>query len=77
MANVCIVFEKLDRVTINETRKGKIRPGYERINVHMVFDINMDGNITIKARLVAEGHKTAPPSLITYSSVVSKESVRI
>ena len=66
MANVRIVFEKLDRVTINETRKGKIRPGYERINVHMVFDINMDGHITIKARLVAKGHKTAPPSLNTY-----------
>ena len=61
MANVRIVFEKLDRVTINETRKGKIRPGYERINVHMVFDINMDGNINIKARLVADGHTTATP----------------
>ena len=41
--NVCIAFEKLDGLTPNEMRKGKIKPGYEHINVHMIFDINMDG----------------------------------
>jgi Reverse transcriptase (RNA-dependent DNA polymerase) len=41
----------------------------------MVFDIKMD--FTHKARLVAGGHVTDPPSSITYSSVVSRESVRI
>ena len=58
-------------------RKGKIKPGYEHVNVHMVFDIKMYGNFTRKSRLVAEGHTTAPPSSIAYSSVVSRESVRI
>ena len=42
----------------------------------MIFDINMDGKFIIKKILVANGHTTAPPSSITYSSVVSRESVR-
>ena len=45
--------------------------------MHMIFDINMDGNFTRKARLVADGHTTAPLSSIIYSSVVYRESVRI
>lgn len=32
---------------------------------------------TRKACLVAGGHKTAPPTQLTYSSVVSRESVRM
>ena len=43
----------------------------------MIFDIKMNGNFTRKARLVADGHTIAMPSSITYSSVVSRESVRI
>ena len=54
-----------------------IKPGYEHANMHMIFDINMDGNLTRKSRFLADGHTTAPPSSITYSSVVSRESVRI
>ena len=45
--------------------------------MHMIFGINMNGNFTRKSRLVADGHTTVPPSSITYSSVVSRESVRI
>ena len=45
--------------------------------MHMIFDIKMGGKFTIKSRLVADGHTIAPPSSITYSSVVSRESVRI
>ena len=33
IANVCIPFGKLDGVTPDDTRKGKIRPGYEHVNV--------------------------------------------
>jgi hypothetical protein len=43
----------------------------------MIFDIKMDGNFTRKARLVAGGHTTVAPASITYSSVVSRESVRL
>jgi hypothetical protein len=41
----------------------------------MVFDIKMD--FTRKARYVAGGNMTEPPAETTYSSVVSRESVRI
>ena len=75
--NVCIAFEKLDGLTPNEMRKGKIKPGYEHINVHMIFDIKMGGEFTRKSILVANVHTTAPPTSIKYSSIVSKESVRI
>ena len=77
MTNVRIEFEKLYGVKPDEMRKGKIKPGYENVNVHMIFGIKMDGKFTRKARLVADGHTTAPPPSITYSSVVSRESVRI
>ena len=43
MENVYIAFEKLDGVTYGDTKKVKIRPGYENVNFHMIFDINMDG----------------------------------
>mmetsp|Transcript_25131 Transcript_25131/g.35990 ORF Transcript_25131/g.35990 Transcript_25131/m.35990 type:complete len:379 (-) Transcript_25131:1183-2319(-) len=50
-------------------------PGYQFIPHNIIFEIKMD--FTRKARLVAGGHKTAPPTELTYSSVVSRESVRI
>jgi hypothetical protein len=37
----------------------------------------MDGKFTRKARFVAGGHMTEPPSSMTYSTVVTRESVRI
>ena len=43
----------------------------------MIFDVKLGENFRRKARLVAGGHTTDPPSSITYSSVVSRESVRI
>ena len=43
--NVRIAFEKLDGVTSDETRKGKIQPGYNHINVHMIFDIRWIGSL--------------------------------
>ena len=41
----------------------------------MIFDIKID--FTGKAHLVAGGHMTDTPASLTYSSVVSRESVRI
>ena len=49
--------------------------GYQYIKCHMIFDIKFD--FTRKARFVAGGHLTKPPASLTYSSVVSQESVRI
>jgi hypothetical protein len=41
----------------------------------MNFEVKMD--FTRKARFVAGGHMTDPPTEITYSSVVSRDSIRI
>ena len=34
-------------------------------------------NFRQKARLVADGHLTEPPALVTYSTVVARDSIRI
>ena len=77
MTNIIITFDKLDGVTLDETRKGNIKPGYEHVNLHMIFDINMDGRFTRTEILVSDCPTTASPSSITYSSVVSRQSVKI
>jgi len=50
-------------------------PGYKQIPGHIVWDVKMD--FTHKACYVAGGHQTNPPKVLTCSSVVSRESVRI
>jgi Reverse transcriptase (RNA-dependent DNA polymerase) len=45
------------------------------ITCHMIFDIKPD--LTRKARFVAGGHMTDPPSESVYSSVVTRDSIRI
>jgi len=47
----------------------------KRIPCHLIFDIKMD--FTRKARFVAGGYVTDPPSSITFASVVSRDSVRL
>jgi hypothetical protein len=53
----------------------KVTNGYKKIDCHMVFDIKVD--LTRKARLVVAGHQTEIPKESVYSSVVSRDSVRI
>jgi hypothetical protein len=43
----------------------------------MIFDIKMGENFRRKARMVADGHQTETPAALTYSSVVSRDSVQI
>ena len=62
-------FRKLDN--------GEIFPiGYQRVNCHMIFDVEME-EFRKKARLVVVGHVTDPPATITYGSVVSMETLMI
>eukprot|EP00978_Attheya_sp_CCMP212_P031213 scaffold117251_cov65-Attheya_sp.AAC.2 len=71
-------FEKWNKGTSEDLRSGKAKmPGYEEIGCHMVFDIKMDGKFTRKARYVANGNETEPPTAQTYASVVSRDSVMI
>ena len=43
----------------------------------MIFDVKLGENFRCKVRLVGGGHTTTAPDSITYSSVVSRDSVRI
>ncbi len=52
-----------------------IPPGSQWIPFHMIFDVKCD--FTRKARFVAGGNWTDAPSQLTYSSVVTRDSVRI
>ena len=50
---------------------------YQKIKCHMIFDVKMGENFRCKARFVTGGHTTETPTSLTYSSVVSRDSVRI
>ena len=69
LKNVIVAFHMLD--------EGETIPvGSKCIPYHIIFDIKYD--LTRKARLVAGGHRNKDvPSHVTYSSVVSRETVRI
>lgn len=69
LKNVRVAFELL--------REGENPPpGYKPIPYHIILDVKFD--LTRKARLVAGGHRHRDvPSYDTYSSVVSRDSVRI
>ena len=71
MKNVRIAFEQF------KGEKKDLPIGFQEIKCHMIFDVKLGENFRRKARYVAGGHMTKPPASITYSSVVSRESVRI
>jgi hypothetical protein len=68
MKNVRVAFKFLDS-------GERVPVGHKWIKCHLIFDMKMD--FTRKARYVAGGHMTDPPPTLTYSSVVSRDSVRI
>ena len=77
MSKVRVAYKPNDAHTPEEVRKG-LAPemiGYQEISCHLVFDVKMD--FTRKARFVANGSTTEAPASITYSSVVSRDSVRL
>ena len=51
-------------------------PGYQYMECHLMFDIKLDG-FWHKAQLIARGHMTETPAVLTYASVVSRDSVHI
>ena len=57
--------------------EGLRSEGFSKITTHMIFDVKL-GSLTRKARLVADGHKVqATAKEHTFSSVPSRDSVRI
>ena len=51
--------------------------GYQEISGHLIFNVNLSENLRRKAGFVAYGHTTDTASSATYSTIVSRESVRI
>ena len=70
MQNVWPAFEKWEK---NESNLI----GYQKIKCHFIFDIKIGENFWWKAQLVANGNQTETPPALTYSSVVSQDSVHI
>jgi hypothetical protein len=66
MNNVRVAFEEFDG-------DPSTLIGYTQITGHLVFDVKLGE----KARYCADGHKTGAPAPVTYSTVVSRDSVRI
>ena len=56
-------------------RGTRAPPGYKCIPIIWIFAIKMDGRHRV--RMCAGGHVTAPPTSITFSGVVEKETVRL
>ena len=77
MVNLCLTFKKWEDGDVIESLKGKKLVGYQRIICHLIFHIKMDGKFTRKARFIAGGHTTNSPFSTTYSSVVSRDSIRM
>jgi hypothetical protein len=73
MTNVRVAFETYDG-SIKDLVETQ---GYQHVDCHMIFDVKMGENFRRKARMVGGGHQTTTPTSLTYSSVVSRDSVRI
>ena len=67
MKDVRVAFEACDSVPV----------GHTQITCHMIFDVKLGENFRRKARFVGDGHKVDSPPSMNYSSVVSRDSVRI
>ena len=70
MKNVRIAYE------VFEGDVTTLPPNYSEVKCHMIFDVKMGENFRRKARMVAGGHTTDVPAVLTCSSVVSRDSVR-
>ena len=77
MSKAKISYSAVEDATPEDVRSNKCDTlrGHQEIKCHIIFDVKMD--FTRKARFVAGGHMTETPPSITYSSVVSRESVKI
>ncbi len=77
MSKACIAYILVEGCTPAQVRANEIDQlkGYQEIRCHIVFDVKID--FSKKACFVAGGHMTDTPNTLTYSSVVSWDSVKI
>ena len=70
MTAVRVAFKTLNK-------GGQTPPGYKYMQCHIIFEIKLDG-FRRKARLVGASCMVKyTPAVVTYTSVVSRETVRI
>ena len=53
------------------------RCGFKKITGHLVLDVKLGENFQRKVRYCADGHNTEAPAALTYSTVVSRNSVQV
>ena len=69
-----VAFDYDDQRTPEQARMDRTKyVGFQEINCHMIFDVEMD--LTRRSRFVAGGHLTKSLASITYSSVLNRDSV--
>ena len=71
MENVRVAFEQFTEPL------SQMKPGFKNLTCHLIFEVKLSENFRRKARFVADGHKTSAPKSLVYSTVVSRDSVRI
>ena len=72
-----VTYEPRKDCTPEEAQKGKMDDihGYQEITCYVIFDAKTD--LIWKSRFVVKGRKTEAPVALNYSSVVSRDSVRL
>jgi hypothetical protein len=77
MSKAQVSYVPIDGATPEQVRANQVAElrGFQEIKCHIIFDVKMD--FTRKARFVAGGHMTEASNSLSYSSVVSRESVKI
>ena len=75
------ILQKMNNVRptldLFEGRKEDIPIRNQMIKCHMIFYVKAGGEFWRNSRLIVGGHMTTAPTSVTYSSVVSRDSVRI
>lgn len=75
MAKAKVLYDRLSDSHLVRANKVTELKGFQEIECHLIFDVKMD--FTREARFFAGGHMTETPVGLCYSSVVSRDCVRI
>ena len=77
MSKTKVAYIPIEGMKLEEVRANKVDQlhDFQEIKCLIIFDVKME--FTQKARFLARNHMTEPPNSLTYSSLVSWESVKI